>query len=57
MLTQSDLQFHVQCPRKLWLEHHRPDLIATDNPSTYRRVNDGKIVGVKAREQLGKIGP
>lgn len=53
MLTKSDLQSLLQCPRKLWLEHHRPDLIPSDDPSAYRRAIDGNIVGAKAREQLG----
>ncbi len=52
-MTKSDLQSLLQCPRKLWLEHHRPDLISSDDPSVYRRAVDGNIVGAKAREQLG----
>lgn len=53
MLTKSDLQSLRQCPRKLWLERHRPDLIPRHDPAAYRRANDGNIVGAKAREQLG----
>ena len=53
MLNKSDLQSLRQCPRKLWLEQHRPELIPRDDPSAYRRANDGNIVGAKAREQLG----
>lgn len=53
MLTKSDLQSLLQCPRKLWLEQHRPDLMARDDPEAYRRANDGNIVGARAREQLG----
>lgn len=41
MLTKSDLQSFLQCPRKLWLEHRRPDLIPTDDPTIYRRATDG----------------
>jgi len=52
-LTKSDVQSFLQCPRKLWLEHHRPDLIPHGDPSIYRRAIDGNIVGAKAREQLG----
>jgi len=53
MLTKSDLQSLLQCPRKLWLEHHKTDLIPKDNLTLYRRATDGRIVGEKAREQLG----
>lgn len=44
---------HAQCPRKLWLEHKRRDLIPTDDPIIYRRAVDGNIVGEQARKQLG----
>ena len=54
MLTKSDLQSLLQCPRKLWLEYHRPDLIPRNDTAMYRRVTDGNIVGEKAREQLGE---
>lgn len=53
MLTKSDVQSLLQCPRKLWLEHRRVDLLSADEPTTYRRTMDGNIVGEKAREQLG----
>ncbi len=53
MLTKSDLQSVLQCRRKLWLEHHRPDLIPRDDPFHYRRATDGNIVGEHARMQLG----
>jgi hypothetical protein len=53
MLAKSDLQSLLQCPRKLWLERHRPELIPRDDPTLYRRATDGNIVGQKAREQLG----
>ena len=53
ILTKSDLASFRQCPRKLWLEHHRPDLIPQDDPTLWRRANDGNIVGAKARELLG----
>jgi hypothetical protein len=54
MLTKSDLQSLLQCPRKLWLEHHRPDLVPKDDPTLYRRAIDGNIVGERARSQLGR---
>ncbi len=53
MLTKSDLQSFLQCPRKLWLERKRPELIASDDPTAYRRATDGNIVGEQARKQLG----
>jgi Domain of unknown function(DUF2779) len=53
MLTKSDLASFRQCPRRLWLEHHRPDLIPQNDPTLWRRANDGNIVGAKARELLG----
>jgi hypothetical protein len=53
VLTKSDLASFRQCPRKLWLEHHRPDLIPQNDPTLWRRANDGNIVGAKARELLG----
>lgn len=53
MLSKSDIQSFLQCPRKLWLEHNKPDLIPTDDPTLYRRATDGNIVGEKARERLG----
>ena len=53
MLTKSDLQSLLQCPRKLWLEHNRQDLLEQDSPLLYRRAVDGNVVGEKARQQLG----
>lgn len=53
MLSKSDLQSYLQCPRKLWLERHRQDLIPRRDPSAHRREVDGNFVGEKAREQLG----
>lgn len=53
MITKSDLQSFLQCPRKLWLEHKRRDLIPADDQTIYRRAVDGNIVGEQARKQLG----
>src|SRR5579864_8077567 len=53
MLSKSDLQSLRQCRRKLWLDHHQPELAPADVSTTYRRAMDGNIVGEKAREQLG----
>jgi hypothetical protein len=53
MLTKSDLQDLLQCPRKLWLTHHKPELLPEDESGLSRRAMDGLIVNQKAREQLG----
>lgn len=53
MLTKTDLQSLLQCPRKLWLEHNKPDLVPENDITLYRRATDGRIVGEKARELLG----
>jgi len=54
MLTKSDLQSFLQCPRKLWLEHNRQDLLPNEHSGLNRRAFDGLIVGEKARRQLGE---
>ena len=53
MITKSDLASFRQCPRKLWLENNRHELIPQNDSTTWRRANDGNIVGAKARELLG----
>jgi Domain of unknown function(DUF2779) len=53
MLTKSDLASFRQCPRRLWLEHHGREFIPQGDATTWRRANDGNIVGTKARELLG----
>src|SRR5581483_3692617 len=53
MLTKSNLQSLLQCPRKLWLERHRPDLLPKEDSGLSRRAMDGVIVGEKARNLLG----
>jgi hypothetical protein len=53
LLTKSDLGCYRTCPRQLWLRRHRPDLAPpSDDPTTWRRAQDGNIVAAKAREQL-----
>jgi hypothetical protein len=54
MLTKTDLLSYLQCPRKLWLEHRRRDLVPAEDTMRDRRLVDGNIVGEKAREQLGQ---
>ena len=53
MLTKSDLASFRQCPRRLWLEHHGREWIPQGDATSWRRANDGNIVGAKARELLG----
>jgi hypothetical protein len=53
MLTKSDLQDLLQCPRKLWLRHNKRELLPRDDSGLSRRAMDGVIVNEKAREQLG----
>lgn len=52
MLSKSDLQSHLQCSRKLWLEHHEPQWAAADDSSARRRKLDGEMIGAHARGQL-----
>jgi hypothetical protein len=53
VFTKSNLQSLIQCPRKLWLEWHKPELLPSESSGLSRRAMDGVIVGEKAREQLG----
>lgn len=52
MLSKSDIQSYLQCPRKLWLERNRQDLVSAGDPATRRREMDGNAVAEKARLQL-----
>jgi len=52
-MTKSDLLSFRQCPRKLWLELHRPDLLPEPDSTSDRRAIDGIKVGEKARSVLG----
>jgi hypothetical protein len=54
MLTKSDIQSFIQCPRKLWLEHYRRDLIGPPDSSSRRRMIDGQRVTERARQQHGE---
>lgn len=53
MISKSDIQSFIQCPRRLWLEHHDPEGQAEPDSQTKRRESDGNAVGEKAREALG----
>src|SRR4051812_35249946 len=53
VLTKSDLQALLQCPRKLWLQRNKRELLPEDDSGLNRRAMDGVIVGEQARAQLG----
>lgn len=53
MLSKTDLQSFLQCPRRLWLAHNDADGVPAAEPSQFRREKDGNAVGEKAREALG----
>jgi CRISPR/Cas system-associated exonuclease Cas4 (RecB family) len=53
LLTKSDLHSVAQCPRKLWLEKHRADLVLDDDAGADRRKREGIAVGDLARKALG----
>lgn len=53
MLTKSDIHSAVQCPRKLWLEKHREDLVPDEDVAADRRKREGIQVGDLARKQMG----
>ncbi len=53
MLTKSDIQSFLQCPRKLWLEKHPPEQAPATDSMSRRRMFDGNAVGAKSRERLG----
>lgn len=53
MLSKSNLQSYLQCPRKLWLENNNPELSDPDDSSMRRREIDGNLVGEMARRSLG----
>jgi len=52
-LTKSELLSFRQCPRKLWLERQRSELLPEPDSTSDRRAIDGFKVGEKAREILG----
>jgi hypothetical protein len=43
MLSKTDLQSFAQCPLRLWLERHNPELISTDDTSLRRREMNGNL--------------
>jgi hypothetical protein len=54
-LARSDLASFRQCLRKLWLEHHHPDLIPQSDASIWRRANDGNIVAARHASYWARV--
>jgi hypothetical protein len=50
MLSKSKYMSGLQCPKRLWLEIHRPDLIPEVAPSQLKIFDQGAEVGRLARE-------
>jgi predicted RecB family nuclease len=53
LLTKSDLHSLAQCPRKLWLEKQRQDLVVEEDEGAERRKREGIEIGDLARKQMG----
>lgn len=53
MISKTDIQSYLQCPRKLWLEHNGDTALAPKKASDGRREKDGEAVGALARDALG----
>jgi hypothetical protein len=53
MISKTDIQSYLQCPRKLWLEHNGEIAQSGKKASDGRREKDGEAVGALAREALG----
>jgi hypothetical protein len=50
MLSKSKYMSGLQCPKRLWLENHRPDLIPEVARTTQKVFDQGAEVGRLARE-------
>ncbi len=53
MITKTQVQSFLQCPRRLWLEMYEPGEDLVKDAQAQRRTNDGNEVGAKAREAVG----
>ncbi len=53
MLTKSAILAHRQCPKRLWLQTHRPELAVEDEDDTMQQIN-GIRIGEVARGLYGK---
>lgn len=52
-LTKSDLLAFRQCPKRLWLEKHRPDA-GQEERATRRRIQDNQAIEMLAQKALGQ---
>jgi hypothetical protein len=55
-LSKSRLASHLQCPRRLWLEIHRPDLAPPVSPAQQAVFASGHDVGDLARRLYDPLG-
>ena len=53
-LSKSRLMSFLQCPKRLWLETHRPELAAPVDAATQARFDEGHDVGEIARQIYGR---
>lgn len=53
MISKTDIQSYLQCPRKLWLEHNSTTVTPPKKAGDSRREKDGEAVGALARAALG----
>ena len=52
-LSKTRLMGFLQCPKRLWLESHRPELAAPPDPGTRARLDEGRRIGTLARQAYG----
>ena len=55
-LSKSKLMSFLQCPKRLWLEAHRPELALPPDTATRARLAEGAAVGEIARSLYGRDG-
>ena len=55
-LSKSKLMSFLQCPKRLWLEAHRPELAPPPDAATRARLAEGAAVGEIARSLYGRDG-
>ncbi len=51
-LSKSKFMSGLQCPKRIWLEIHRPELVPPTPPSQQRQFDQGSRVGELARERF-----
>lgn len=50
LISKSRYLAGLQCPKRLWLETHRPELAPPRSPAVERVLSQGREVGLRARE-------